>query len=51
MSNKFKLLRDKSEGNLSNMNKSNGFGLFLEDETKVEERFDRQELLVGSSAK
>ena len=51
MSNKFKLLRDKSEGHLENMNKSNGFGLFLEDEINEVERFDRQELLVGTGAK
>jgi hypothetical protein len=52
MSNKFTLLRDHSEGNISQMMKSNGFEyLFLEEEKREEPKFDKQTLLVGSGAK
>jgi len=52
MSNRFTLLRDHSEGNISQMMKSNGFDyLFLEEEKNEEPKFDKQTLLVGSGAK
>ena len=50
MSNKWTLKREKSESSIQNA-KMNNLSLYLEDDLKEDERFDRQELLVGSDAK
>ena len=50
MSNKWTMKREKSESSIQNA-KMNNLSLYLEDDLKEDERFDRQELLVGSGAK